>query len=429
MYYFLTVLFMLVSSRANFISYVEIFPVIISGIFFVVGVQLRRFTQSDLRFFTGFLWVYLGFITVRFLFLNSIGAFYYFSDLSFLFKRILFAFLFCAVLKEKAVEYFVKIIIHGAIVSLVFYALQLINGNAVFAIGSFINLPPRVGNPFYTNFLIFTYDKGHAIRNCGFAWEPGAWGCYLVMGLLLHFTLNKFKMDKYAWLLVITSITTLSTTAYLGLVCLFLLYYRVHGGKLLPFLLIAVPILTVVATQIPFLLDKIGKTYEGDMHDISSLDELSNWYDKQGEGEVHLNRFGSAIVLWNLFSWKLLWGISNGYQGVTPMLKNVNISNGDVDFFAKFGVVGFVYLMYKYILLLKSFLHRAEYMIYCVLIVIVLAFGEPMLIFNFTLTFLFLYHYVSPDTLGWNEEEEEEEEEVEDVKHLEYEQLALKSSN
>jgi hypothetical protein len=416
---------MLVSSRANFISYIEAFPIIISGIFFVAGVQLRRFTESDFRLFAKFAVVYLVFITVRFLFLNNVGSFFYFSDLSFLFKRILFAFLYCAVLKEKAVEYFAKIIVHGAMVSLFFYPLQLINGPMVFAIGSAIHLPPRVGNPEYTNFLIFTYDGGHHIRNCGFAWEPGAWGCYIVMGLLLHFLLNRFKMDKHAWILVISGITTLSTTAYLGLLCVFLLYYRVRGGKLLPFLVIAVPILAVVATQLPFLLDKIEKTYSGDMHDISSLDELAGWYDKTGEGEIHLNRFGSAIILWNLFRWKLIWGISNGYQGVTPVLHNVNISNGDVDFFAKFGVVGFAYLMHKYILLLKSFIHKNEYMIYCVLIIIVLAFGEPMLIFNFTMAFLFLYHYVSPETLGWNEEEEDEDE----IEEVEYDNLSLKNSN
>ncbi|HJP62118.1 MAG TPA: hypothetical protein VJ844_01690, partial [Mucilaginibacter sp.] len=222
---------------------------------------------------------------------------------------------------------------------------------------------------------------------------------------------------------------TLSTTAYLGLLCVFLLYYRVRGGKILPFLIIAVPILAVVATQIPFLLDKIDKTYQGDLHDISSLDELSGWYDKTGEGEVHLNRFGSAIVLWNLFSWKLLWGISNGYQGVTPVLHNVNISNGDVDFFAKFGVVGFGYLMYKYALFFKNFIHKFEYLFYCVLLVIVLAFGEPMLIFNFTLAFLFLYKYSNPDTLGWNDEPEDEEEEPVEEQSVAYQKLSLKASN
>lgn len=235
-------------------------------------------------------------------------------------------------------------------------------------------------------------------------------------------------MDRNAWILLISGITTLSTTAYLGLLCIFFLYYRVRGGKLLPFLVIAVPILTIIALQLPFLLDKIDKTFEGDLHDVSSLDELSGWYDKTGEGEVHLNRFGSAIVLWNLFSWKLLWGISNGYQGVTPVLRNVNISNGDVDFFAKFGVIGFGYLMYKYILLFKAFLHKNEYMIYCVIIVIVLAFGEPMLIFNFTMAFLFLHAYVSPETLGWHDEEEDDEEEESEKEDVQY-QLSLKSSN
>jgi len=110
-------------------------------------------------------------------------------------------------------------------------------------------------------------------------------------------------------------------------------------------------------------------------------------------------------------------------------LHNVNISNGDVDFFAKFGVVGFGYLMYKYALFFKNFIHKFEYLFYCILIAVVLAFGEPMLIFNFTLAFLFLHKYSNPDTLGWNDEPEDEEEEAEEEGSVAYQKLSLKGSN
>lgn len=414
MYYLFTVLFLLVSSRANFLSYIEPLIYIFTGIYLVAGIQLNRFKQSDIRFFAKFTIIYFAFITIRAVFFTHLSPYFYFYDVSFYLKRILFVFVYCAVLKETAVPLIVKVTIHGAMISIFFYICQLIDGNAVFALGAFINLPPRVGNPDYTNFFIFTFDSGHAIRNCGFVWEPGAYGCFTVMALLMHFMLNKFKFDIGAIFLVLATITTLSTTAYIGLFFAFLLYYRVHGGKLGPFLLFAVPIITFIAIEVPFLFDKIGKTYDVDQHNLESLDDLTIYYERSGEGQIHLNRFASATILYNIYGYKLLWGISNGYQGSDKVLKNVNISNGDVDFLAKFGVIGYLFFFYRYGLLFKSFLHKNEYVLYCILVFLVLAFGEPMPIFHCSLSFLFLYHYTTPELLGMNEEEEDEEEEVED---------------
>ncbi len=414
MYYFATVLFLLVSSRANFLSYIEPLIYVFTGFYLLVGIQLNRFTQSDFRFFAKFSIIYFVFITLRALFLTHLSPLFFFYDVSFYLKRFLFVFVYCALLKEKTVPLIVKVTIHGAMISIFFYIAQLIDGNAVFALGAFINLPPRVGNPDYTNFFFFTFDSGHAIRNCGFVWEPGAYGCFTVMGLLMHFMLNKFKFDIGAIFLVLAIITTLSTTAYLGLFFVFLLYYRVKGGKLGPFLLFAVPVIAFIAVEVPFLFDKIGKTYDVDQHNLDSLDDLTIYYERSGEGQIHLNRFASATILYNIFGYKLLWGISNGYQGADKVLKNVNISNGDVDFLAKFGVIGYGFFFYRYGRMFKSFLHKNEYVLYCILIFLVLSFGEPMPIFHSSLAFLFLYHYTTPELLGLNEEDEDEEEEEED---------------
>src|SRR5437588_7301717 len=103
MYYIFTVLFLLVSSRANFLSYIEPLIYVFTGCFFLAGVQVNRFRQSDIRFFAKFTIIYFVFITIRAVFLTHISPVFFFYDVSFYLKRILFVFVYCDLLKEKAV--------------------------------------------------------------------------------------------------------------------------------------------------------------------------------------------------------------------------------------------------------------------------------------------------------------------------------------
>ncbi|WPU95682.1 hypothetical protein SNE25_09145 [Mucilaginibacter sabulilitoris] len=317
------------------------------------------------------------------------------SDLVFLFKYILLSFLYCAVLKEEALNYLVKITIIGAGISIFFYFIQLINGDIVFFIGSLIHLPPRTSNPDYTNFLIFTFDRNHSVRNSGFAWEPGAFGCLLNMALLMYFFSKKFVFDKNVLLLILAIITTLSTTSYIALMVNLLIYYRGNGGKFSKVFLFAAPVIAVAAVKVPFLFGKIIELYKQDLHDVEHMETLGTFYLKHG-GQLPLNRFGSVIYIYRLFGEKLVWGISNMYQDAVTQLANVNISNGIIDFIAKFGLIGLFYLIYRYAMLFKKFVSGNELVVYAVLVVLILSFGEPILIWQNVLAFFFLYHYSRP---------------------------------
>jgi len=418
MFYIFTLLFLLVASRANFLSFIEPFIYLFTVIYFIAGVQLNRFKQSDFRLFGKFTLIFFSYVTIRWVFFNHIAFRFYLYDVTFYLKRFIFVFVYCAVLKEQAVIYLVKVITHLAIISLIFYPLQLVVPSFVFGIGEFIHLPPRSGNIDYSNFFFYTFDKGQPGRNSGFVWEPGAYGCFLVLGLLMHFLLNKFKFDRNAFYLVLAIITTLSTTSYLGMSIVFLLFYRIHGGKLGPLLFLVVPIVAVIALEVPFLFDKIDSTYSGDQQSLESLDGLNKHFDRVGVGQISLNRFASATIIYNLFGPNLIWGLSNGYQGVNRAFRNLNISNGDADIIAKYGLIGYGFYLYRYGLLVKNFVKKNEYVFYAIVIFIVLAFGECMPIFHTSLAFLFLYHYVSPETLSIDETDEEEEERDEaDAEH------------
>jgi len=222
----------------------------------------------------------------------------------------------------------------------------------------------------------------------------------------MHFLINGFKYDKGAWILTIAIITTLSTTTYVCFAFIILLFLRVNGLKITTVVLFAVPILCIVAFQVPFLVDKIGRIWEEDQFELREMTRLAGWYQKNG-GQLHLNRFGSFIYIYDYLNYKLIWGVSNGYQDTLPEGDVLNISNGDIDYVAKFGVIGLLFLLHRYILFLKKFLYSNEYIIYCVIILLVLGFGEPMLMFSSTLCFLFLFQYSNPKDFFTRKEESE----------------------
>ena len=61
----------------------------------------------------------------------------------------------------------------------------------------------------YSNSILFTFQKNnHINRNSGFAWEPGAFGGFLIISLFIYLIKNSFKIRKKFWVLLIAAITT-----------------------------------------------------------------------------------------------------------------------------------------------------------------------------------------------------------------------------
>lgn len=394
MYYFITFLFVLLAGKATFFDDVNICWFFITAIILWVGLEKKRISKSDVQLFGKFSLVYIAFCSFRSLFLTQLPLHFWLNDIIFLFKFILPSFLFCAVLKEKAVPYVTRVMIDLAILSLPFYCLQLISGDLVYSIGKALNLPYPHFNG-YVNMLVFTYVKVHAIRNSGFSWEPGAFGFFLIISLMLHWLNNNFKYDTRAKLVTIAIITTLSTTTYIAFAIMILLYCRAKGVRLTTLLIMIAPFLCIAATSLPFLFDKIIDTYNKDMLDIKNISTLSATYIEMGR-VMPLNRFGSMLFLVDTFGNKLFFGVSNSYKETIPLLHNISISNGIFSFCAQFGLIGIAFLFYRSYKLFRKYV-TAELAIYCLLVILVLGFGECIYLSSLLLSFLFLYHYAQPD--------------------------------
>lgn len=399
MYYLVTFIFLLLSGNGTFIAFYNIDWFIIDLIFIWVGIEYNRFHKSDFRIAGYFMLLYISYCTFRSLFLTHLPINYYISDIIYLFKYILPSMLFCAVLREKAIHYIPKVIIHLTIISIGFYCIQLVAGPMLYSIGNAIGIPPYVPVYHYTNFIVFTYVTEHAYQNSGFSWEPGAFGFFLNMGLLLHLLRNGFKLDKGAKWLILGIITTLSTTSYIALVVVFLLYFRIRGMKLSKLALFATPVLGVMVFELPFLADKIVDIYKHDMLDLKNIETLSAYYLRVGE-EMPFNRFSSLIFLYNQFGPKLIFGVSNIYFESVPVLKNINISSGIFEFFAKFGLITFIVLLQRAYLFFKSFTYNTEQRVYCILLILVLGFSESIFLSPLMISFYFLYQYVKPEEVS-----------------------------
>lgn len=395
MYYFATFIFILLAAKGTFVPFFNINWFLIDFIFIWIGLSKNRFDKRDLRFGGYFILIYILYCTLRSTFITNLPLRYYVSDNIFLFKYILPCMIYCALMKEMAVEYLTRVIIDLTKISLVFFCIQLVAGDLLYNIGAAINLPPHISEYHYTNFLVFTYVKEHAYQNSGFSWEPGAYGFFLIIALIMQLFKNGFKLDTGAKWLIVGVLTTLSTTSYAALGVVFLMYFRANGVKYSTLLLIAGPLLIAAAVKLPFLLDKVITIYKHDLHDLQNIEYLSAWYIRHGE-QMPFNRFASLIYIYQQFKWQLIFGVSNIFIETVPYLANANTSSGIFEYFAKFGVVAFVFFMTRLCMFFYRLNPKKELLLYCVLLVLILGFSESIFILPMMTIFYFLYFYAGP---------------------------------
>ncbi|TWR27586.1 hypothetical protein FPZ43_14040 [Mucilaginibacter pallidiroseus] len=387
--YIITFFFLMLTANANFLSSSTIGWFVIMALMIIVGVSRKQFNKEDMQHIFIFTLCYSFYVLFRFFLINDLAPDYLGSDMIFLCKYVFLAFVVATVLKERAIAYIVKVTTHLTVISFVFYALQLLSHETMYRTFSAINFPTGNEIPGYTNVLFFTFTQGfHDFSNSGFVWEPGSFGCFLVITLMFHFFLNRFKFDGTAIILIIGNISTFSTTNYLGLLVLLFLAYRYRVPKINLWVLIMIPVCILLVIFIPFLGDKIIETYSEDMRDLNHLRVLEKYY-RHNRMQIPLNRFSSMWHIMDSFGNKLIMGVSNKYNEILNKSYTVNISNGVFDFFAKFGVLGFLYLAFRYGRFCKTFVSKNENVAYCLGILLITSFGEPILALPFILIFMF----------------------------------------
>jgi len=396
MYYIITLFFILLAAKGTFFAFYNICWVLMDVVILWIGIENNRFHKSDVRLFFYFTLVYVAYCSFRSIFFTGLSFSFWASDITFLFKYILSSFLLCALLRDQTIHYLSKVIIHLAIISLFFYVVQLISGDFVYAVGKALNIPPRPNDKEYVNFVVFTFVKEHAVQNSGFSWEPGAFGFFLNTGLILHLLTTNFAFDKKAKWLAVAIVTTLSTTAFIGLLVIILMSLRANGIKYGKILFFVAPLLLIAVVELPFLFNKVVSIYHSDEQDIKNINFLNKYYLVR-RAFMPLNRFSSMILLNKLFGANLILGVSNLYDQSVPLLKNMSISNGIADIMAKFGLAGLGSILYSSFSLFKAYTRSIELSMYGILLIVVLGFGECIFVLPLMTCFFFLHYYTAPE--------------------------------
>ncbi len=221
----------------------------------------KMFYKGSILFFTILLIIYL--------FQTLIFSFFSFSNILGMFIKILTGYMVVVILGPRFIDYFIKVMFALALMSLAFYMISNLNIEllrpflvTVSGEDAFISK--------YSVFGLHTLMSVDTFRNHGYFWEAGAFGGYLLIAFIFNFYLNGSAQKRRSIVLLLTIITTVSTTAYLGLfIFLFIAYYK----KIKNVLLRAITVLVILAGGYFafYNLDFIGEKIKAQLADATNV--------------------------------------------------------------------------------------------------------------------------------------------------------------
>jgi hypothetical protein len=263
-------MFLLIGNTANAYFFQSVEMLFLSLMVLLVFWFIRE--EHDTKLNTYF-WVYLLVLTL--LQASQTFVYHFFPLKTFLgeYLRLVFAIMAIRILGRNFFDQFVKFVYVFAVISLCFYIPCML----IHPLGPFLvqhvakyTVTPfsRAGlEDFYVskeNMIIFNLGQIDLHRNSGFYWEPGAHGAFLVLALFYNLFYRKEKLNsRYNIIFIITILTTLSTTTYLALFLVALVYlknYFLRRPWISLFLLVSVVGIAMLAyNKLDFLNEKINK--------------------------------------------------------------------------------------------------------------------------------------------------------------------------
>lgn len=307
--------------------------------------------------------------------------------------RLLAAYLICLLLREEFVPMFIKIMCFLSWLSFPFFLMLAIEPPITSS-----GLLQSVSNIFGANtdsitLLLHTYQDTGDIRNSGCFWEPGAFGGYLMLAIMLLGDSNNgkpFKGFKNQFILLsVALLTTTSTTAYVAYFVY--LVYMVSTRMVIRNMVRIVFILPVIAIGIwytmfnaTFLYEKIQKQYS------MTEDQSYGW---------EITRFGSLLYDYYHIEQKpfLGWGSYTDLRatgGAEDIISGKG--NGFSEFTVRNGVIGtLIYFMGVFLYMYRLSGMKKLSAAIMVLLVITLLQGEVFLNYPLFLSLMF-FGFINP---------------------------------
>lgn len=250
-------------------------------------------------------------------------------------------------------QYFVKIVYVLAVISLVFWGLiNLFPGFGIVlqSLSRALRLDPESNESIIVYNVELSRSSLGFIKNSGFTAEGGLFCTFLIPALYLN-NITDFRLWKRSNLVMIAAIVTTSSTAGYAALLIFLLYAIVNmKSKAIAMLLLPVMVFMgiYVVKELPFMFDKVNKSYTDEMNVYHSV-----------KNPARRGRFLGARVDLDIIRDNPLTGrgIYNEIRYLNDEEREIGYSNtylGIVGLASRYGLI--LWIMYMY--LLANFLVR-----------------------------------------------------------------------
>lgn len=301
-----------------------------------------------------FIWKNNIHITMRFVY--TLAAFTLYAVLTFIQNGVitplwlgiwwmffLISYSICHHFRERTFVVYETILYHLCIVALAFWCVYLVAPGVVEQIINVFQFSTSYSDDIGSkNMIVYTLmdtDRQSLSefvalpRNAGYAWEPGAFACFVCFAIFCNIIRTGFTLKKNRHLLVFLAalLTTSSTTGYMILIAILMLWI-IANGKFFHMLYI-IPI-AIILFQQPFVQEKM-------MEEYANVDDLNiAVYDEE---KMHaLGRFASFQLDWEEFLRHPVLGLG-GYSKGTFLMQhgydNIATISGIGKLLSRYGAI------------------------------------------------------------------------------------------
>lgn len=255
--------------------------------------------------------------------------------------RLLFPYWVVKIVGQELLDIIPKIGFFTAVLSLPFYILQLINYRILLNMFSYyplITTDLRLSVGKY-NLFFHTIDANVLERNNGFLWEPGGFGYFLGISIIILLYKSSLKFDFKTIAILLIGLTTLSTTFYIFIILVFIFYFLYSVKKNLGFLLLMPIFIGIIIFMLSqeFMVKKIEQ-HTVDAQKVTSAVGYGKNYDKIG-------RFANfQVEMLDFLSYPLGFGVQEEGRTMTSYGDFVSGPCGLSHHIARWGIWGVIVL-------------------------------------------------------------------------------------
>ena len=267
--------------------------------------------------------------------------------------NIYFAFSIIELYGFRSAKYYEDVVYKLSFIGLILWVAYLLAPNLITEI---LELSPIKGDGLeqYTIFIWGNMELSDAAivpRNCGFAWEPGRYGCIVAIAIFFNLMINGFKLkNKRLVVLTLSLLSSLSTTAYACLALLTLFYLYNTKIKYFFFMLPLVIAGFAYMFSLDFMGEKIKSLWITQDNLRNDLMSMMDYYGSIDQVFVPQRFYGLYLEALNIIHEPIIGNATAPMEYLHSLFGvNMSLSNGCLRIFANMGIVfGFLYYLYLY---------------------------------------------------------------------------------